>query len=353
MNKQTEMTKLLDLMVQPGFCVQDYLIVGCNQAAQRLLISPGTDVRTLLETGAAEYEAFSDGCLCLRLNLEPKGCSAAVCRVDGYDVFVLDQETDSAELYALALAAQTLRYPISSILIAADQISQAAAQTGDPAAQAQSGQLNRGVHQLLRIVNNMSDALLYTSGSQQEIRNLTGVFSEIFEKARTLLEQSGLTLRYQGPDEDLYALADAQQLERAVLNILSNAAKFTPAGGSISARLTRRGDLLRLSIQDNGAGIQDDILEHIFYRYLRRPGLEDSRFGLGLGMVLIRAAAANHGGTVLIDQKDGTRITMTMALRQNKDALLRSPVFRVDYAGGRDHALIELSQNLPASLYEK
>ena len=93
----------------------------------------------------------------------------------------------------------------------------------------------------------------------------------------------------------------------------------------------------------------------IHSRYLRQPGIEDSRFGIGLGMVLIRSTAALHGGTVLIDQPQGsgTRITMTLAIRQNTGGQLRSPMLRVDYSGERDHGLLELSESLPAFLYEK
>ena len=113
--------------------------------------------------------------------------------------------------------------------------------------------------------------------------------------------------------------------------------------------------MLRLSICDRGSGISQNLLGSVFSRYLRQPCIEDSRYGLGLGMVLVRSAAANHGGAVLIDQPEGcgTRVTMTMAIRQNTAGVLRSPVIRVDYAGEQDHALIELSDCLPASLYEK
>ena len=105
---------------------------------------------------------------------------------------------------------------------------------------------------------------------------------------------------------------------------------------------------------DSGSGIAQSVRSSVFSRYLRQPALEDSRYGIGLGMVLIRTAAAHHGGTVLIDQPEGagTRITMTMSIRQSKQATLRSNVLRVDYAGERDHGLIELSECLPTELYE-
>ena len=112
--------------------------------------------------------------------------------------------------------------------------------------------------------------------------------------------------------------------------------------------------MLHLQVLDSGSGIAQQIRSSIFHRYLRQPGIEDSRWGLGLGMVLIRSAAASHGGTVLIDSPTGagTRVTMTLAIRQRTEAALRSPILRVDYAGERDHGLIELSDSLPAALYE-
>jgi hypothetical protein len=71
-------------------------------------------------------------------------------------------------------------------------------------------------------------------------------------------------------------------------------------------------------------------------------------------MVLIRSAAAAHGGTVLMEHPEGmgARITMSLAIRQTSGQL-RSNVLMVDYAGERDHGLIELAESLPARLYEK
>ena len=148
-------------------------------------------------------------------------------------------------------------------------------------------------------------------------------------------------------------LSDTQKLERMVFNILSNAIKFTPAGGNITAKLTRRGTRMYLSVCDTGSGIAENLRSSMFTRYNREPGLEDGRCGIGLGMVLIRSTAALHGGTVLVDRPDdcGTRITVSMAIRQGDNAL-RSPRLRIDYAGERDHGLIELSDVLPAELYD-
>lgn len=344
---------MLDLLLRPGFFVKENEIVKANSAAESLLLVPGTDIRTLLLTGAEEYAAFESGCLYLKLKLSANGCGATVTRTQGYDVFVLDQESDDGELRALALAARQLREPLTSIMISADHLAPMLSQE-EPASREYLARLNRGLHQLLRIIGNMSDAERCWVTTRQEVHNIGSLFAEVFDKTKALVEHTGISLSYQGLSEEILCLADSEQLERAILNILSNAIKYTPKGGTIEACLTRRGRMLQLSITDSGSGIAETVRSSVFRRYLRQPGIEDSRNGIGLGMVMIRSAAANHGGTVLIDQPKGkgTRITLTMAIRQQTDAVLRSPVMRVDYSGERDHGLVELADCLPVSVYK-
>lgn len=355
MEENKETMGMLDLMIRPVFCVKDQKIIKVNPAAQGLLLTVGSDISALLHTGAEEYAAFSGGCLYLMLNIGGQCCGASVTRVEDYDVFVLEQDADQAELRSMALAARELREPLANVMITADRLFPLSALEEDPQTREQVARLNRGLFQMLRILGNMSDAGHSMVVSQQETQDIGSLFDEIFEKAETIVRHTGLTLAYEGLREQVLCLADGEQLERAVLNILSNAIKFTPKGGTIEANLTRKGRYLRLSVQDSGSGIAENVRGSVFGRYLRQPALEDSRFGIGLGMVLIRSAAANHGGAVLIDQPGGkgTRITLTLAIRQKSDAVLRSPVMRVDYAGERDHALVELSDCLPVELYQK
>lgn len=346
MEEKKEIPELLELLLRPGFCVKENQITAVNQAAKGLLLMPGMDITPLLQTGREEYANFRSGCLYLKLELGGHSFGASVVKAENSDVFVLDQQTDDAQLRCLALAARELRDPLMDLMIAAERIG---------ADSQNMARLNRGLHRMLRLIGNMSDAGRTAVSSRQELRNVTQVFAEIFEKAQALTEHTGIRLTYQGPKQDIFALADGEQLERAVLNILSNALKFTPEGGAVEANLTVQGRILRLSVTDSGSGIAENVLRSVFSRYLRQPGIEDSRYGLGLGMVLVRSAAANHGGTVLIDQPrgKGTRITLTMQLRQNGETTLRPPMMPVDYAGEQDHGLIELADCLPLELYKK
>ena len=349
MEKQKSIQDMVDFLICPGFAEKDGRITRCNEAAARLFLSPDMEVEPLLVTGREEYRELSSGCLCLSLSLAGDVRGAVVTVMDGCRLFLVDQEQELRELQVLALAAQELRTPLSNIMVSAERVIPAEEKSRE-----HQGQLNRGLNQMLRLIGNMSDALRYAKGSHPETRNVTAIVSELLDKAQALAEESGLTLTGEIPQEEIYSLVDSEQLERAVYNLLSNAFKFTPAGGSVHLALTRRHQMLRLSVEDSGSGIAQGVMQNAFTRYLREPSLEDSRYGLGLGLVLVRAAAANHGGTVLLDHPgEGTRVTMTLAIRETATAGLQSPRLRVDYAGERDHGLLELSEVLPARLYQE
>ena len=170
-----------------------------------------------------------------------------------------------------------------------------------------------------------------------------------------LLAEKNIALTYEGLSKSVYCLVDAVLLERAILNLISNAVKFSPEGSPIRVSFSLRGRTLQLQVQDSGSGIAQQVKNDLFYRYLRQPGIEDGRFGMGLGMVLVRSCASRHGGVVLVDEPDsgGSRITLTLAIRQSSGDRLHSPMnLWVDYTGGRDHALVELSDCLTAQHYD-
>ncbi len=348
MEAKKENLELLDMMVQPVFCVKDGLIFRANAAARQLLFREGTPIEPLLEAGLEEYAAFEDGCLYLPLT---QGMTASVRKISGMDLFEVDTGSDSAALRAMALAAGELRKPLSSALTNTAALLDS---QEDPEALTQLSQLNRRLYQMLRLLGNMSDAEYMSDHCRMETVDAAAVFREIFEKAQVLVEQADITLTYEDLYEPIYCLADSAQLERAVLNILSNAVKFTPKGGTVTASLTRRGKQLRLSVSDSGSGIAQEVMGSLFQRYLRQPGLEDSRYGLGLGIRLIHAAAVHHGGTLLVTQGEdqGSRIVLTLAIRQKAQNQISSPVFRLDYTGGFDHSLVELADCLPAQLFD-
>lgn len=357
MEEQKDMSGMLEIVMQPAFCVKNGIITLVNQAASQLLITPNTPVGALLGADAEEYEAFESGCLCLTLELS--GClqHASVTRMNGFDLFVIEQAEEQAELQTMALTALGLREPLSDIMAITDQLLPNIATADDSLTQARICQMNRRLNQLHRIVCNMTDAIHYASDVQPRMtcQDVCAVIEEIFDHADELVTASGFRLTYSGPRDPIYCMVCAERLERAVYNMLSNSMKYAEAGTLIEAKLTHRGSKLYLSIQDSGSGIPSHLLGSVYNRFRRQPGIENHLNGLGLGMVLVRGTANAHGGTVLIDQPagSGTRITMSLAIRRCENTTVRSNMLRVDYAGERDHGLLELSDVLPSEFYAK
>ena len=356
--EQMESTSgLLNLILQPAFTVKNGVIDKVNEAAQKYLLEPNIPISDLLLTGNVEYEDLKEGCLYLTLSIAGTPCGASVHRMEEFDLFTLEQEADQAELQAMALAAQELRKPLSNVMAVADQLFPVTEPTDNSAVQEQISRINRGLFQMLRVVSNMSDAYRYSQQreSRMTVHNVAQIMEETFQKCRDLLCYGDRRLQFTNLTKAVLCLVDREKLERAVLNMISNAVKFSEKDSVIEAKLTCRNETLYLTVQDKGTGIQPEQRGNVHARFRRQPRLEDSRFGIGLGMVMIRSAATIHGGTVLIDHPDGvgSRITMSIPIRQSRESMIRARMLPVDYAGGRDHSLIELSDVLPASAYQR
>lgn len=355
MSEQTSVTEILNFITAPAFSVDDGIITHCNDAAQRLLLSEGTAVASLLLQNHAEYQAFRGGCLFITLNLHDQAYSASVVRTEEADIFVLEEESDRAELKTLSLTAANMRQPLSSMIATTNNLAASLAKSDDPKIHAHLQHMNRNLCRMHRMLCNMSDALQYANGTSNHMvcQNIVSVVQAIFQKSQQLCKESSIHLEYSIPKESILCNIDEALLERGIYNMLSNAIKFSPKGSVIQGVLLYRDNRIYISVTDQGSGIPDSILSSVFRRYQRQPGLEDGRFGLGLGLVLVRSAARVHGGTVLVDQPNnvGTRITISFPIRRPSTALLRSNVNRTDYASGWDHSLLELSDVMPADLY--
>lgn len=334
---------MLDMLDRPAFLVKDGVIIQTNQAAKQKMISNGEAVSQYLGDSLGSYEAYSGGSLYLNLDLQPGNFGAVVNQVGDAHLFCLDQPEQADQ--ALALTAQQLRMPLHSLFSVAD-------------AYPDGEVLRQGLSQIHRIVTNMADYPRYQEDGafRMEPVELCSFFAETIEKAAALVESAGLRLNYSALPQCIYGLADLEMLERAIYNLISNAAKFSPENGVIEAKLMVNDSQLSFTVQDQGDGISPEVLSNIFSRYLRAPGVEDSRHGVGLGLALVRTVALSHNGTVLIDQPEngGTRVTMTMTVKNNGDIVLRTPVRfpKSDYTGGYDRALLELSDVLPKDAYK-
>ncbi len=357
MKEKIDSVGLLEHLLCPAFLVKDGIILYANQSALDRQLSIDTPVSELISTGKEEYDLYTGGRLCLTLCICGVFCEASITQADSFHLFCLESPYEEPEFRAYALAAQHLRDALTSAMSSAELLLPGIATQENPQLQQQAAQLNRSLHQLLRTVCNMSDASLYRSyqSSRMQTRDVAAFFEEILEKASFLAAKANKKLVYKCPNQRIPCLIDEEKLERALLNLISNAIKYTPEGSTIEASLHRNGSRLYFTVQNSGDGVSSQELRNIFSRFLREPGIEDGRNGIGLGMSIVRSVAAIHGGTVLMEQpaNAGLRLTMTIADQSPDSTQLHDNTHLIlDYAGGWDHALLELSDALPSHVYE-
>ncbi|MEU6596310.1 sensor histidine kinase [Streptomyces flaveolus] len=111
------------------------------------------------------------------------------------------------------------------------------------------------------------------------------------------------------PDEPAPVPADAARLQQVLVNLLGNARKHTPPGTTVTARVRRRGPWMCVDVEDNGPGIEPDLLPHVFERFARGDTARSRATGsTGLGLAIVQAVAAAHGGAVTVDSAPGRTV---------------------------------------------
>jgi len=162
--------------------------------------------------------------------------------------------------------------------------------------------IERQVGQIKHLVDDLLEVSRITAG-KVHFRSVPVTFNAIVEQAveavRPLVEWRHHELAVVLPPEPTWLAADAARLEQAVVNLLTNAAKYTNEGGHIWLTLDREGDHAVLRVRDNGVGITPELLPHVFDLFTQdERSLDRAQGGLGIGLSLVRRLVELHGGTV-------------------------------------------------------
>lgn len=145
--------------------------------------------------------------------------------------------------------------------------------------------------------------------------DLCQVVRRAYDAAQPLLDGRALDVVLQVPDEAVAHHGDPDQLERALLNVVSNAVKFTRDGGTVEVRLAVSGRLAEVVVSDTGIGIPAHEQEHVFTRFWRSSVAYDEAIqGTGLGLVIAQAIVHHHDGRIAIASEEGVGTTVTTTL---------------------------------------
>ena len=152
---------------------------------------------------------------------------------------------------------------------------------------------------------------------EHEKVDLRDVVHESRELIDELVRARTIDLRIELPEEPVVIVGDAPALERVVMNLISNAIKFTPDDGRVRLSVDQNGEGARLVVADTGMGISAEDQEHLFTRFFRSTAATEQAIqGTGLGLSIVHSIVSQHGGVVSIDSAPGQGTTVTVLFPQ-------------------------------------
>ncbi len=230
-------------------------------------------------------------------------------------------EREEAQLLASlfpSIAAQ-LRGMLSGLYLAATALAPAEAREKDPELDRRAARLDQNYYQLLRLVNCLSAAARLDARTPLPMQDcdLVGLVRETCDEAEQLAQLMNLELTFDCPLPQLICAVDPESIRQLLFQLLSNAFKFTPAGGAVTVSLKRRDENVLLEVADTGRGIDDLQMKSLFDRYLHKELRDPPPHGLGLGLPLCLRIAEDHSGRMMAESRldVGSRFTVRFPIR--------------------------------------
>ena len=282
------------------------ILLGWFQAKR--IVAP---VKSL--SGAAQKVAAGD----YTQRVEAKSKDELGEMADAFNTMAEDlEEQRTLRKRAMSDIAHELRTPLSILQIDLESIEDGISQPDSE----NIGMLRDQVVYIGKLVNDLRLLALADAGEltiEMDSLNLSSLIDAITHRVESSFNEKKLSLSVDIPEKDLLVNGDEQRLSQVLLNLLENARQHTPQGGEVSIRSIRLGDEVQTAIKDNGEGIPEADLPHVFDR-LYRSSVSRSRNngGTGLGLSIARSLIEAHGGRIWIQSKEseGTTITFTLPL---------------------------------------
>jgi two-component system OmpR family sensor kinase len=229
----------------------------------------------------------------------------------------LASERDALRRF-IADASHELRTPITALRGFVELLRGAAAQDGS-AREEFLVESQRQVERLEWVTRHLLDLSRLDAGLvalDLDSHDVADLINAVASTYRALAREKRISISCSQPDSGLAIRCDRARVELALSNLLDNAVKFTSPGGSIQIGAERQRAAVRLWVQDNGAGIHDEDLPHIFDRFYRGRGAGPT--GTGLGLPIVQSIAQAHGGRVRVETEigEGSRFTIELPVEQ-------------------------------------
>ncbi len=228
----------------------------------------------------------------------------------------------------LATLSHELRNPLNVILGYSELLLQLPEFENSPRLLQMAQALRRNAQSQSQLINDLLDLSRLQRGKislNQEAVSLAAIIDSAVETVRADATTKSIDIRLHTSDHLLLVEGDRLRLQQIAWNILNNAVKFTPAGGSIDITLDRKDETAVVDVADTGQGIDPSFLPHVFEMFRQADGSNRRRHGgLGIGLALVRQLVQLHGGTISAESEGvekGSRFTVRLPLLRETHSL--------------------------------
>lgn len=284
---------------------------------------------------------------CARMALIDEVVSRASIAMENARLYTLVQEADARKNEFLAMLAHELRNPLAPISNAVRILHGTELQ--DPTLVWARDVIGRQVDHMSRMVDDLLDVSRFARGKvsvKTELLALATLCERAVEASEPLIMARQQQLTVELPGEAVLIEGDMVRLSQILSNLLNNASKFTPVHGQIGLAAAFSGQELRISVRDNGQGIDPAFLPHVFDLFAQGDqALDRPHGGLGIGLTLVKHLVELHGGTVSAFSEGpdrGTEISVSLPARLATEDDFALPATRPTAAAPRPAGLVRV-----------
>ncbi len=341
-------TDILSLSGEAALLIRRNLVYFANSAACRILGQDclGKSLRSLLGPGVAESQASS---FIVEISIGGSQYAVRVNRFEDGQLVFLRQCSNSPLLLNDALIF-SMRSSLMNFSLSADMLRTRAEDKEDAELLCALRSITHSYYRMMRVLTNASAVLSITQGSlifSPEELDVARLVSGLVETAAMLSPQVELKLVCEQVQP---IVADRQLVELIILNLISNCLVHAVGCTRIALSLMGTRDSLIISVDDDGCGIAPEQLGGVFDRYCHGFDMGSMLSGAGLGLTVVRSAACLHGGTLLLESRQGKGTTVRVSLsRHISSSVLKSP--GEDLEPGIKTVLTGLADCLPDECY--
>jgi PAS domain S-box-containing protein len=257
----------------------------------------------------------------------------------------------------LAMLSHELRNPLAPILTALQVLG---LQKDENPQQLQArGVIERQVGQMVRLINDLMEISRITTGKvrlDQKTVSINEVVVRAIETTQSLVDERRHKLTVSLPLRPVWLHADADRMEQVLINLITNAAKYTNMGGHIWLTIQQIGDAMELRVRDSGIGISPELLPRVFDLFSQEDqSLGRSHGGLGIGLNLVQRLVELHGGNITVDSVlgQGSEFLVSMPAIADSAAVATQLSVEKEALSGQRRRVLVVDDNVDAATIQQ